>query len=194
MFVLLPASGLIIGLAQPIQERILGDQWVGTAPIIVLLVLGFACEVSFNVCYWLLQALGWGGRLFAAELTQYIVLIASIAVLTGPYGLMGIGAARIITACVVAYAGYRAAPPMFGTILRRTLRTTISLVVFSALAGTAAWFGALMVPGTAGVAGGLAVGGACYLLVVLFVDRPWRLGVRHALALFFPKLGDKAAG
>jgi lipopolysaccharide exporter len=194
MFLLLPASGLLIGVALPIQERVLGDQWVGTAPIIVMLVLSLALEVSFNVCYWLLQALGHGGRLFAAELTQYIVLITAVALLVGPYGLWGIGAARILTACVVAYAGYRAAPPWFGSILRRTVRTIVCIITLSGLAGTAAWFGALMIPGTVGIGAGLALGGACYLLLLLLVDRPWQLGVRHALALFFPMLGEKSAG
>ena len=124
--------------------------------MIILLAIGYACEVSFNVTYFLLQSLGWGGRLFAAELTQYIVLITSVALLAGPYGLIGIGVARIITAVVVAIAGAKAAPPWFGTILRRTFRTAVALVILSSLAGAAAWFGASVVPGTVGVAVGLA--------------------------------------
>jgi lipopolysaccharide exporter len=191
MFLLLPATALIIGLAQPLEQRVLGSAWVGTSPIIVLLALGYACEVSFNVVYFLLQSLGWGARLFAAELTQYIVLIASVSLLAGPYGLMGIGVARIITAIVVAIAGAKAAPPMFGTILRRTFRTALALVILSSLAGAVAWFGASVVPGTVGVAVGLAVGGAAYFLLVLLTDQPLRLGVRAALALFFPVLRPK---
>jgi O-antigen/teichoic acid export membrane protein len=192
MFLLLPATGLIIGLAQSLVERVLGPQWVGTSPMIILLAIGYACEVSFNVVYFLLQSLGWGGRLFAAELTQYIVLIASVALLAGPYGLLGIGVARIITAIVVAFAGAKAAPPMFGTILRRTFRTAVALVIFSSLAGAAAWFGASVVPGTGGVAVGLAMGGVGYLLLVLLTDQPLKLGVRQALSLFFPVLSRKA--
>jgi O-antigen/teichoic acid export membrane protein len=194
MFVLLPASGLIIGVAHALEQWVLDKSWVGVSTIIILLVIGFACEVTFQVCYWLLQALGRGGRLFAAELTQYIVLITSVALLTAPYGLAGIGAARIITAIVVAFAGFKAAPPMFGAVLRRVARTAVGLLVFSALAGSVAWFGALIVPGTLGVAVGLALGGVCYLLLVLLLDRPLRLGVRQALGLFFPVLGEKSAG
>jgi O-antigen/teichoic acid export membrane protein len=192
MFLLLPASALIIGLAQPLEQRVLGAAWVGTYPIIVLLVLGYACEVSFNVVYYLLQALGWGARLFAAELTQYITLIIAVILLAGPFGLLGIGAARIITAIVVAFAGYKAAPPMFGKILRRTSWTALALLTAASLAGTAAWCAAAVVPGTAGVAAGLVAGGAGYLLLVLVADRPLRLGVRAALSLFFPILGEKS--
>ena len=191
MFLLLPATALIIGIARPLVERVLGDAWVGASPIIVLLALGYAFEVSFNVTYFLLQALGWGARLFAAELTQYIVLVASISLLAGPYGLMGIGVARIITAIVVAFAGAKAAPPMFGTILRATFRTAVALVTISSLAGVTAWFGASVVPGTLGVAVGLAAGGAAYFLLVLLTDQPLKLGVRQALALFFPVLRPK---
>src|SRR3569833_2778208 len=104
MFLLLPATGLIIGLAPSLEHSVLGDAWIGTSTMIILLAIGYACEVSFNVTYFLLQSLGWGGRRFAAELTQYIVLISSVALLAGPYGLVGIGAARIITAIVVAIA------------------------------------------------------------------------------------------
>jgi O-antigen/teichoic acid export membrane protein len=192
MFLLLPATGLIIGLAQSLEQRVLGAAWVGTSPMIILLAIGYACEVSFNVVYFLLQSLGWGGRLFAAELTQYVVLIASVALLAGPYGLLGIGVARIITAIVVAFAGAKAAPPMFATILRRTFRTAVALVLLSSLAGAAAWFGASIVAGTVGVAVGLALGGVSYFLLVLLTDRPLKLGVRQALSLFFPVLSRKS--
>jgi PST family polysaccharide transporter len=188
MFLLLPATGLIIGLAQPLEQRVLGAAWVGTSPVIVLLAIGYACEVSFNVVYYLLQSLGWGARLFAAELTQYITLIAAVILLAGPFGLMGIGAARIITAVVVAVAGYKAAPPMFGSILRRTSWTAFALLMLSCIAGTAAWFGAALVPGTAGVAAGALAGAGAFLLLVLLTDRPLKLGVRTALSLFFPIL------
>jgi O-antigen/teichoic acid export membrane protein len=191
MFLLFPATALIIGLALPLEQRILGAAWVGTSPIIILLAIGFVCEVTFNVCYFLLQSLGWGARLFAAELTQYITLIAAVILLAGPFGLMGIGAARIITAIVVAFAGYKAAPPMFGTILRRTFRTALALIVFASLAGAGASFGASIVPGTGGVVAGLAAGGAGYFLLVLLLDQPLRLGVRAALSLFFPVLGSR---
>jgi lipopolysaccharide exporter len=194
MFLLLPACALIAGLAQPLEHRILGDAWVGAAPLLILLVISSACETTFNVCYHLLQALGQGGRLFAAELTQYIVLISGVGLLAGPFGLMGIGTARIGTAVVIAFAGYKAAPPMFGAVLRRTSLTGLALLVFSLLAGTIAWCGALIVPGAAGVAVGLAVGGGCYLLLVFLMDRLWQLGVREALALFFPMLGPKTGG
>jgi O-antigen/teichoic acid export membrane protein len=194
MFLLFMASGLLIGLAYPIEHRVLADpRWVGTASILILLVIGYACEVSWSVVYYLLQALGWGSRLFAAELAQYLVLIVSVAALAKPYGLTGIGAARIITAVVVAFAGYKAAPPMFGTILRRTLRTTVVLLLIAALGGTVAWFGALIVPGATGLGVGALLGAVSYVLLVWLVDRPCQLGVRRALSLFFPTLSEKGA-
>jgi lipopolysaccharide exporter len=192
MFLLLPVTALIIGIAPSLEHNVLlGDRWAGAAMMITLLAIGYACEVSFNVTYFLLQSLGWGGRLFAAELTQYIVLITSVALLAGRYGLIGIGVARIITATVVAFAGAKAAPAWFGTILRRTSRTAAALLLHSSLAGAAAWFGASVVPGPAGIAVGLAAGGLAYFLLVLLTDQPLNLGVRRALALFFPVLGQK---
>jgi lipopolysaccharide exporter len=192
LFVLMPATALIIGLADPLEKRVLGEAWVGASPVIVLLTFAYACEASWNVVYFLLQSLGWGGRLFAAELTQYIVLITAVSLLTGPFGLIGIGAARVLTAIVVSLAGYKAAPPMFGTILRRTLRTAVAIMALAAFAGATAWFGAWLVAGTTGVAVGLIAGAAAYFLLVLLTDQPLRLGVRAALSLFFPILNAKS--
>ena len=81
---------------------------------------------------------------------------------------------------------------MFGTILRRTVRTALALITLASLAGAAAWFGASIVPGTAGVAAGLVAGAASYFLLVLLADGPLKLGVRTALSLFFPILGARA--
>ncbi len=192
MFLLLPATALIIGLAQPLEQRLLGPAWVGAWPLIILLTLGYALELTFNVCYFLLQAVGWGGRLFAAELTQYVVLIALVIVLASSMGLMGIGVARIVTAIVVAFAGYKAAPPMFGGILRTTLRPAVVLIGIAALAGALAHGCALIVPGAGGVGVGFAVGGAGFLAAAWLLDEPLKLGVRRALSLFFPALGAKS--
>ena len=193
MFLLLPATGLIIGLAPSLEHSVLGAA-LGRhrSSMIILLAIGYACEVSFNVTYFLLQSLGWGGRLFAAELTQYIVLITSVALLAGPYGLIGIGIARIITAIVVAIAGARAAPAWFGTILRRTFRTAVALVILSSLAGAAAWFGASVVPGTVGVAVGLAAGGVALFPARIADGSASQPGRTPGLGVVFSRTGPKS--
>jgi O-antigen/teichoic acid export membrane protein len=189
MFFLLPATGLLIALALPIQERILGPRWAGAAFLIVLLTLGYLTEFIFNAIYWLLQALGQGGRLYVVELTQYVVLITLVALWAGPYGLTGIGASRITTSVVVVIAGLIAIAPPLRTIALRILWPGTVLTTFTAIAGTAAWLCTLVVPGLIGLVVAAGVAGIVYLGLTWLMDGPANIGVRNCLSLFFPALG-----
>lgn len=193
MFFLLPATALLIALAQPLQERILGVRWEGAALLMVLLTLGFLLEFVFNAIYFLLQALGAGARLYAVELTQYVTLIAMVSLLAGPFGLLGIGAARIITAVVVVAAGLKAIAPDLRRIALRIARPGLLLGILAAVAGAAARLCTDFVPGLAGLALGAAAGGILFLALGWLTDEPFKLGVRECLSLFFPMLARRAA-
>jgi O-antigen/teichoic acid export membrane protein len=194
MFFLLPATALLIALALPLQERILGARWTGASTLIVLLALGFLFEFVFNAIYFLLQALGAGARLYAVELTQYVALILLVSVLAGSFGLIGIGAARIITSFVVVAAGIKAIPAPLRMITLQIVRPGLVLALLAALAGGAAKICTLLVPGLLGLGLAAAVGGSVFLALAWLVDQPLGVGVRTCLALFFPALGGKAAG
>jgi PST family polysaccharide transporter len=194
MFFLLPASALLIALALPMQERILGARWTGAATLIVLLTLGFLLEFVFNAIYFLLQALGAGARLYVVELSQYITLIALVSLLAGPFGLLGIGAARIITAVVVVAAGITAISADLRRIALQILRPGLMLTACAALAGTAARVCTLFVPNLGGLVLGAAVGGGVFLVLAWLLDQPMRIGVRACLSLFFPALGVNRGG
>ena len=192
MFFLFPASALIIALAKPIETQVLGPSWTGISLLIVLFVLGYLFEVAFNVVYFLLQALGAGARLFVIELIQYIILIVAVIVLAGRFGLIGVGAARIITGISVSAAAVIAAPHMYRMTLLQVLRPTAVLVLWAALAGVSARICATWVPGAAGVVAGTLVGGVLFLGLVWAADAPLRTGVRECLSLFFPILRLKS--
>ena len=151
-------------------------------------------EFAFNVVYFLLQALGQGARLFLVELIQYVILIVAVILLAGPFGLMGVGAARIITGIAVAIAAAVAAPEMYRATLLRVLRPAVILVVWAALAGITARLCAALVPGAAGIVVGVAAGGAMFLCLAWMTDERLRTGVRECLALFFPILGSHRSG
>jgi len=194
MLVLLPATALLIALALPLQERILGVRWAGTSELIALLSLGYLLEFIFSAIYFLLQGVGQGGRLYAVELTQYIVLVALIGLLSGPFGLRGVGAARIITAVVVVVAGLIAISPQLRRVALQIIRPGLLLAVLAALAGIAARASTSFVPGTVGVVVGGTVGVGAFLGLAWFADQPLRLGLRDSLSLFFPILaGSKGA-
>jgi lipopolysaccharide exporter len=194
MFFLFPATAIIIALAQPLEVRVLGPSWAGISVLIVLLVLGYLFEFAFNVVYFLLQALGQGARLFVVELIQYVILIAAVILLAGPFGLIGVGAARIITGVAVAIAAAVAAPQMYRATLLHVSRPAVILVIWATLAGITARISASLVPGAAGVVVGVAAGGAMFLCLAWLTDERLRTGVRECLALFFPILGANRSG
>jgi O-antigen/teichoic acid export membrane protein len=194
MFFLLPATAVIIALAQPLETRVLGHAWVGMASLIVLLTLGYAFELGFNAVYFLLQALGAGARLFSVELTQYVVLVAAVILLSGRFGLTGIGVARIITSIALVTAAVIAAPAMYAEALVRVLRPGIILVLFAAVAGVTARMVASLLPGVEGIIAGGAAGGGVFLGTVWLGDERLNTGVRRCLAEFFPILAPRQTG
>ena len=193
MFFLFPATALIIALAKPIETHVLGPSWTGISLLIVLFVLGYLFEVAFNVIYFLLQALGAGARLFVIELVQYVILVVAILLLTEPFGLTGVGAARVITGIAVSVAAVIGAPAIYRATLMQVLRPAALLLVWSAVAGLIARFCAAAIGGVAGIAVGTLIGGVCFLALVWVSDERLRTGVRECLALFFPILAPKAA-
>jgi O-antigen/teichoic acid export membrane protein len=194
MFFLFPATAVIIALARPLEVRVLGPSWTGISLLIVLLTLGYAFEFGFNVLFFLLQALGAGARLFVVELSQYVTLITAIILLAGPFGLIGIGAARIITSIVLVIAGLIAAPEMYRATLAHVFRPAAILVVLATVAGITSRVCVSLVPGAAGVAVGVFAGAIVFLGLVWVTDQPLRTGVRECLSLFFPILGLNRAG
>jgi O-antigen/teichoic acid export membrane protein len=189
MLLLLPATAILIALALPLQERILGPRWDGSSELIVLLSLGYLFELTFSAIYFLLQALGQGARLYAVELTQYITLIALVSLLAGPFGLPGIGAARIVTSMVVVTAGLIAISRDFRRVALQALWPGLVLAVFATFAGIAARVCTSFVPATVGVVAGGVSGATVFLVLAWLGDQPLRIGLRASLSLFFPILG-----
>jgi lipopolysaccharide exporter len=193
MFFLLPATALIIALAQPLEVQVLGPAWAGMASLVVLLALGYVFELAFNAIYFLLQALGAGARLFLVELTQYITLIVAVIFLSGRFGLTGIGIARIVTSIVLAITAVRAAPAMCGATLLQLGRPGVLLALFATIAGIIARFCASLIPGAEGIVAGGTAGAGVFLSLVWVTDEPLSIGVRACLSIFFPALESNRA-
>jgi lipopolysaccharide exporter len=193
MFFLLPATALTVALAQPLEVRVLGPNWAGMASLVVLLALGYVFELAFNVVYFLLQALGAGARLFLVELTQYITLIVAVILLSGRFGLTGIGIARIVTSIVLVLAAVRAAPVMYGATLLQVFRPGVILTLFAIIAGITSRFCASLMTGAEGIIAGGTAGAGIFLSLVWVTDGPMSTGVRECLSEFFPILGAHRA-
>ncbi|MEA3150795.1 MAG: hypothetical protein QOD56_1734 [Gammaproteobacteria bacterium] len=191
MCFLLPATALIVALAGPLEQRVLGPAWAGTSPMVVLLAIGYLFELLFQAIMPLLTATGAVPRLFLVDALQYIVLIGSVAFLSGPMGLAAAGAARIFASLVVVVAGVAVAPPLFKPIAGQLTRTGIALAILAALCGALAWWVVTWVPDAIGVACGGAMGGVVFLALAWVADGALSMGIRESLGGFFPLLAPR---
>ncbi|HEX3846186.1 MAG TPA: oligosaccharide flippase family protein, partial [Steroidobacteraceae bacterium] len=135
MCFLLPATALLVALAGPLEQSVLGPAWTGTSPMVVLLAIGYLFELLFQAIVPLLTAIGAVPRLFVVDLLQYIVLIGGMVLLSGRFGLAAAGIARILASLVVVVAGIWAAPPIFGPIAAQLTRSGVVLAAVAALSG-----------------------------------------------------------
>jgi lipopolysaccharide exporter len=193
MCFLLPATALLVALAGPLEQRVLGPAWAGTSPMVILLAVGYLFELLFQAIVPLLTATGAVPRLFLVDALQYVVLIGSMALFSGPFGLVAAGIARILASLVVVVAGVCVAPPVFAPIAAQLTRSGVILGTLAALSGAAAWFTTQLIPGAAGVVCGGAVGGAIFLAVAWTGDGVLKIGIRECLGAFFPILLPRPA-
>jgi lipopolysaccharide exporter len=191
MCFLLPATALLVALAGPLEQHVLGPAWAGTSPMVVLLAIGYLFELLFQAIVPLLTAHGALRRLFLVDALQYIVLIGSMALFSGPIGLVAAGIARILASLVVVVAGVWVTPPIFAPIAAALVRTGLVLSSVAALAGAAAWFTARALPDALGVVCGGAVGAAIFLSAAWLSDITLKIGIRDCLGAFFPILAPR---
>ena len=191
MCFLLPATALLVALAGPLEQRVLGPAWAGTSPMVVLLAVGYLFELLFQTIVPLLTATGAVPRLFLVDVLQYVVLIGSMALFSGPFGLVAAGIARILASLVVVVAGVWVAPPIFAPIAAQLTRSGLILSTLAALSGAAAWFTANVIPEAAGVVCGAAVGAAIFLGTAWAGDIALKIGIRECLGAFFPILAPR---
>jgi PST family polysaccharide transporter len=193
MCFLLPATALLVALAGPLEQHVLGPAWAGTSPMVVLLAVGYLFELLFQAIVPLLTATGAVPRLFLVDVLQYIVLIGGMALLSGPFGLVAAGIARILASLVVVVAGIWVAPPIFAPIAGPLMRSGTVLATLAACAGAVAWLIAQWLPEAAGVVAGAAAGGALFLAAAWLSDAALKIGIRDCLGAFFPILAPKAS-
>jgi hypothetical protein len=148
-------------------------------------------ELLFQAIVPLLTATGAVPRLFLVDVLQYIVLIGGMVFLSGPFGLVAAGIARILASLVVVVAGIWVAPPIFAPIAGQLVRSGVVLTTVAALAGAAAWSAAQAIPGAAGVVCGGALGAAFFLGTAWMGDSTLRIGIRDCLGAFFPILAPR---
>ncbi len=186
---LLPVIGLIIALAPPIVEQILGPSWEGTAPIIRILAMVSAVGLLGDVAVPILKGLGQPSRETALEGIQTLVLLLLVWPAAAGYGLAGAALAWLpavgLSQCLSVMFLRQALPRPFSG-----LGAALLVILVSSVAGAvAAWVLSSAMAGVGGLfLAGLA--GAITSLSLLAVgDRWFQLRLAENLNRAFPQFG-----
>ena len=183
---LLPVYALMMALAPSATEILLGERWIGTAPILRILAVASLIGVLAEMVDPLLKAFGRPAAVAAIEAIQAVVLIAAVWYLADAFGLPGAAAAWI-----PALASSLAATVLF---LRRLLprpfegvwRGLSGVAVVAALAGWAAVVVEQRVAGLAGLLIAGAVGAVVVVAGLYALERTVGLGLADGIVLLFP--------
>jgi lipopolysaccharide exporter len=186
--ILYPVCMLIIVLAPTLIDDVLGPKWQGTEPVIRVLTVVVMIGIFGDVAVSVFNGFGQPYRITLIELVQSSTILAFMWILTVRFGLVGSALAwlpAIILAqilCALALRRVLVKPfhglghPFLAIFAETAVCALIALAVIGVWPGIA---GAI----TATIAG-LASAGA----LLWVVDRRYKMGFVHNLAIVFPKL------
>jgi O-antigen/teichoic acid export membrane protein len=188
MLLLLPVTALVIGLAQPLQDHVLGAAWAGTAPMIALLALAYSLRVVFDALVPLMQGMGRTRQLFLLELLGFGVLLSSAVALIGPLRLTGVAVAWALSGAVTSIAAAIWARKRLERTRRSIAQAAVAVLLVSVATGAVAHLSATGLGGISGVVVGCVAGIAVWFLLAAASERWLRTEFRLAAATFFPRI------
>jgi O-antigen/teichoic acid export membrane protein len=174
--VLLPGYALVFVLA-PALELVLGERWIGTAPIIRILCIAAVTGTLGELVTPLLMGRGRADRAFVLEVVQTGVLVAVLIPLVLSYGARGAALAWLagnVSALILTMAWLKSMVPGGLALSPRPLLATFCAAALAAAAAKACTV--TMTP-TAGLLTGAAVGTAVAACVLILLERSLRLGL-----------------
>lgn len=186
--VLTPICTLLIALAPPVVENVLGPKWEGTVPVIRILALASMIGLLGETIVPILKGMGRPSKVVVMEGVQTLLLIAGVVFFTRYWGLAGAALAWLPAIAISQLIGSKYARDLLPHAFAGLLKP------FSVIAGIAV-VGALfasgiyqMIPGLTGLMLGIALTAAGTGLVLWIADRWLALGLVDDLARAFPQV------
>jgi len=193
MLLLLPITALVIGLAQPLENHILGASWDGTAAMIAYLACAYSLRVVVDAMVPLMKGLGRTWQLFLFKLLEFTVLLGAVLALIGPLRLTSVAVGWGLcggTASIAAVVWARREMQLAWGWLARS---TIIVLLLSGVTGVVVHLSATMLGGPSGAIVAGLIGVCVWLLLVAGSERWLRTDFRYAFAAFFPRLSPRSA-
>jgi O-antigen/teichoic acid export membrane protein len=193
MMLLLPVTGLVIGMAQPLENHVLGAGWNGTAAMIAYLACAYSLRLVIDAIVPLTKGLGRARQLFLLKLLEFAVLLTAVSTLIGTLRLASVAAGWALGGGIASIAAIIWARNEMRVAWRWIAHRTIILLLISAIIGLVAHWSAIVLGGASGaiVAGVIGVG--IGVLLLAGSERWLRTDFRYTFGTFFPRLAPRSA-
>ena len=187
---LLPVYALILALAPSLTEELLGPRWIGSAPVIRILALASLVGLLGDIVDPILNAFGRPAAVTLIEVVQSAVLISSVWLLAGAYGLPGAAASWLPAIAVSQVLSVVLLRQLFERPFRGIGAALLFLVGAAVAGGWVAWWLDRTIEGVVGVLVAAAAGAGLIGVGLLVGERVLGFGLGVAAVQLFPRLAS----
>ena len=186
--ILAPASILLIAVASPLTEFVLGEQWSGTAPLIQVLTLVGLIGLLGEVIVPALYGLGRPQKVVILEVVQSTLVVTLTWWLVGQIGVIGAGIAWLPAIVLSQILGIRFLREVVDRPFLGVIRPLTAVMAICLLAGLICWYITVLVPGLAGLILALGIAGLLILGLYIVGDHRLDAALSRAVLSVFPQL------
>lgn len=175
---LAPVTGVLVALAQPLADDVLGPRWVGAAPVLALMAVTGFITIAVDASEPLLHGRGRPAAVALIRAVRALGVVVLAWSLAGSFGLTGAAVAAVSSEAVVAAVALwltRAAWAASRSLLLRLVGAALVAGAGSALVAVQL---ADVIPGITGVSAAAVAGCGAGWLLFLQLDRALDLRLR----------------
>lgn len=183
-----PLSILMIVLAPPLVDHVLGIKWEGTVPLIQVMATVNIIGVFGVAAIPFLKGIGRPDRVMIIELIQVFLISVLIWWLADSFGVVGAAFAWLPAVLASQFAGIFFMKPYFPHPLSG-LGKTITLFLLVSIIGSMIALAIIQVlPGLGGLIMSVLVSLITFVLLIFAIERWFSLGLIHDLTLAYPQV------
>jgi O-antigen/teichoic acid export membrane protein len=185
---LVPACLVFAWLVPDLVQHVLGERWQGVVAVMPLLILSSIVGLLGDGVVPVLKGTGQPAGIAVMELLQLVLMVALGWPLIGAYGLVGAGIAWLAAIAVSQILAARYARRLFGEPFTGIARPLLAILSGAALATMVAALTVAWLPSLSGLVLAVLASGGTAAVVMLVLDRRWRLGIMATFSGSFPWL------
>lgn len=184
----IPVMGIMAALAPSFVAQVLGEQWAGTEPVIVVLAIVSILSLVGDVSLPLWSGMGQPWRTTLIEAAQLALLVGGAWYLTLRLGVVGAAIAWVPAILVTQLISLAFLPRVLPNPFTGLFATGAGLIASTAAAVAIAVWIDVWIGGLAGLIVACLAAAGVYIGLVAVMDRILSLGLAQSLFRVFPQL------